>query len=111
MLTGIEAVDGLLGFGELHHRLFEVVQSSFDQHPVLFVKVEQVVPDGLLGQHFGIAHDDDPVARSGQSHVQSAGIVEEANALVFVGSDARHDDEIFLSALESVHTGDFDILQ
>lgn len=65
MLTGIEAVDGFLRFGKLHHRLFEIVQRSFDQDPVLFVEMKQVIPNGLLGQHLRVTHDDDPVPCSG----------------------------------------------
>ena len=111
MLTGIETVDGLFGFGELHHRFFEIVEGALDEDAILLVKVQQVVPDGLFGQHFGIADDDNAVAGPRQRHVQPARIVQETDALIFVGSHARHDDEILLSTLESIHTGYFNILQ
>ena len=92
MLPGIEAIDGLLWLGELHHRLLQVVESPLCKDVVLLVEVQQMVPDGLLGQHFGVADNDDAIAGSSHSHVETARVVEEANPLIFIGSDAGHDD-------------------
>lgn len=47
---------------------------------------------------------------SSESHVQSARIVEETDSLVFIGSDTRQDDEIFLSALEGINAGNLNLL-
>lgn len=48
---------------------------------------------------------------SGQCHIETSRVVQEADALVLVGSHARQNDEVLLSALESVHTGDFHLLK
>lgn len=42
---------------------------------------------------------------SGESHVETSWVVEEADALVLVGSDTGQDDEVLLSALEGIDTG------
>lgn len=47
---------------------------------------------------------------SGQSHIQTPGVVQEANALVLIGTNTRQDDEIFLSALEGIYAGYFHLL-
>lgn len=111
MLTRIETIDRFLWFGKLHHRFLKIVQCSFDQNTILFVEMEQMVPNGLLGQHFRIANDNNAVTGPRQSHVQAARIVQETDALVLVRTYARHDDEIFLSPLKSIHASNFNILQ
>ena len=60
-----------------------------------------------LWKNFGIANDNDPELGPGEGHVQSAGVVEEPDALMLVGADAGQDDEVLLTALESIHTGHF----
>ena len=47
---------------------------------------------------------------SGQRHVETTRVVQEADALVFIGTDTRQDDEVLLSALEGVHAGNFHLL-
>ena len=47
---------------------------------------------------------------SGKSYVQTAWIVQEANALMFVGSDTRQNDDVLFSALKGVHASYFDFL-
>lgn len=47
---------------------------------------------------------------SGQSHVQTPGVVQEADALVLIRTHTRQDDEIFLSALEGIYAGYFHLL-
>lgn len=46
----------------------------------------------------------------GERHVETSGVIKETNALVLIGSHTGENDEIFLSALESIHTGDFHFL-
>ena len=111
MLARIETIDRFLWLGKLHHRLFEIVQGALDQNAVLLVEVKQMVPDGLFGQHFWIANDNNAVARSRQGHVQAARIVQEADALVLVRAHARHDDKVLLSTLKGIHASNFNILQ
>lgn len=48
---------------------------------------------------------------SGQCHVESTRVIQEADALMFIGTDARQDNEILLPALESIHAGNFHLLQ
>lgn len=110
VLPRIESVDNLLGLRELNHRLLHVVQAALDQHLLLLVEVQQVVPQLLLAEDFGIADDDDPVLGAGQRDVQTTRVVQEADALMFVRADARHDDDVFLAALEGVDGRDLDLL-
>lgn len=48
---------------------------------------------------------------SGQRHIETPWVVQEADALVFIGSHTRENDEVLLSALECIHTGNFHLLQ
>ena len=48
---------------------------------------------------------------SGERHVESARVVEEADALMLVGTHARQDDEVLLPALEGVHAGYLHLLE
>lgn len=48
---------------------------------------------------------------SSQCHVESSWVVQEADALVLIGSHARQNNVVLLSALKSVHTGDFHLLK
>lgn len=61
---GVDGVDELAGFAELHEALTEVVQGPLHQHLLLLVVIEEVIPEGLLGQGLGVAHDDHPVPGS-----------------------------------------------
>lgn len=47
----------------------------------------------------------------GQRHIETTRVVQEANALVLVGTHTRQDDEIFFSALESINAGNLYFLQ
>lgn len=60
--------------------------------------------NAYLGKNFRVADDNDSVLSSGESNVETAGIVEETDALVFVGAHTRHDDQVLLSPLECVDT-------
>ena len=59
------------------------------------------------GKNFGVADDNDAELGPGESHIESACVVEETDALMLVGADAGEDDEVFHPALESIHTGHF----
>lgn len=139
---GVDGVDELAGLAELHETLPQVVEGPLHQNLLLLVVVQQVVPQRLLGEGFGVAHNDHTVPAgqectasrvyqernttateervlispgkvspgSGERHIETAGVVEEANALVLVGPHARQDDEVLLSALEGVHAGYFHLL-
>lgn len=145
---GVDGVDELARLAELHETLPQVVEGPLHQNLLLLVVVQQVVPQRLLGEGFGVAHNDHtvpvgqectasrvyPASRvyqernttateervlispgkvspgSGERHIETAGVVEEANALVLVGPHARQDNEVLLSALEGVHAGYFHLL-
>lgn len=47
---------------------------------------------------------------SGQRHIETSWVIQEADALVLVSSDTRQDDEVLLSALERIHAGDLNLL-
>ena len=111
MLTGIKTVDGFLWFGKLHHRFLQIVKSPLCQHMVFLVKMKQVIPNGLFGQYFGIANDDNSVACASHGYVQPTWIIKKTDSLIFVGADTRHDYNILLSTLESVNASNFNILK
>lgn len=48
---------------------------------------------------------------SGQRHIETTWVVQEADALVLISSDTRQDDEVLLPALERIYTGDLHLLQ
>lgn len=47
---------------------------------------------------------------SGKSHIETPGVVQEPNTLVFVGAHAGQNDEVLLPALEGIHTGNLHFL-
>lgn len=47
---------------------------------------------------------------SGEGHIETTRVIQEADALMLIGTNTRQDDEIFLSALEGIHTGNFHLL-
>ena len=53
MAAGIEGIFQLSRLGELHEALLQVGERTLHKAPVFFVVVEQMVPQGLLGQHPG----------------------------------------------------------
>ena len=106
----IRRVDEFLWLGELDHRLLEIVERPLDEDLLLLVEAQQVIPQRLLRQHLRVTYDYDAVFSASQCHVQSSGIVQESDALVFVRSHARHDYYVLLSALERVDAGHLDLL-
>lgn len=46
--AGVRRVSDLLGLGELDHRLLQIVERTLDQHFLLLVEIQQVVPQLLL---------------------------------------------------------------
>lgn len=57
----VDGIDQLAGPAELHQALSQVVEGSLHQNLLLLVVVEQVVPQRLLGQGLGVAHNDHPI--------------------------------------------------
>lgn len=57
----VDGVDELAGLAELHETLPQVVEGPLHQNLLLLVVVQQVVPQRLLGEGFGVAHNDHTV--------------------------------------------------
>ena len=47
---------------------------------------------------------------SGERHIESAWVVQEADALVLVGAHTRQHDKVLLASLEGVHARHLDLL-
>lgn len=58
---GVDGVDKFTGFAELHEALSEVVEGPLHQNLLLLVVVQQVVPQRLFRQGFGVPHNDHPI--------------------------------------------------
>ncbi len=69
------------GLGELLHGLLEVAEGALHQALVLLEVVQQYVPQRLLGQHLGIAQNDQPILGPCQGYIQTPGVTQEAYAL------------------------------
>ena len=54
---------------------------------------------------------DKYLLRPGEGHIQTSWIIQETYPLMFIGSDTRQDDKVFLSTLERINTGYFYLLQ
>lgn len=54
----VDGVHQLAWFTELHETLSKIVERSLHQDLLLFIIVQQMVPERLFGESFGIAHDD-----------------------------------------------------
>ena len=104
-------LSGSLWFGKLHHRFLQIIKSPLCQHMVFLAKMKQGIPDGLFGQYFGIANDNNSVACASHGYVQPTWIIKKTDSLIFVGADTRHDYNIFLLILESVNASNFNILK
>mmetsp|Transcript_17786 Transcript_17786/g.49791 ORF Transcript_17786/g.49791 Transcript_17786/m.49791 type:complete len:242 (+) Transcript_17786:915-1640(+) len=102
--------EGLAGPCKGDHGVLEAAQGAFHQAVVLLVVGEERIPNGLLGQHLGVAQHHHAVLCAGQRNVEAPRVVEKPDALVLVGADARQDDVVLLATLEGVHAGDLNVL-
>ena len=95
-----------------HHRALLELRDvlAFDEAALELELVEQVVPEVVLRQDPGIPEDDEPVLGPRQGDIQSARVVQEADAGGFVAPHTGEEDEVFLSPLETVDGGNFDLL-
>jgi hypothetical protein len=64
----------------------------------------------MFRKNFRIAKNHKAILCAGQSHIQTARIVQETNTWGFIASDTRKKNEVFLSALETVNRSDLDFL-
>ena len=144
----VSSIYKLARFAELNHAFLEIVEGTLDQNSLLFVMIQQVVPQRLLREHFGISNNDDTIPKtnviniiyfchicisiatieitqsitdvtantahipsSGKSHIETTWVVQESDALMFIGTDTREHYEVFLTALERINTGNLYVLQ
>jgi len=56
-----------------------------------------------LREDLRVTQDDKTVSCTGQGDVETARVIQETDALMFVGTHARENDVVLLSALEGVH--------
>ena len=61
----------------------------------------------MLGQDLSVPKDDKPIFGTSESNVKSSRIVKESNSRGLIAPDAWEENEIFLSALETVDGGHF----
>ena len=94
---------------------------------MFFVVGQEVMPQGMLRkdkhrtimQHDGstylaqdlrIAKYDDSILCTCESDIQTTGVIEETDSLMFVASDTAENNVVLLSSLEGINTCDFDLL-
>src|SRR6266536_202937 len=63
----------------------------------------------MFGEDFWIAEDDQAVFGTGEGNVQSTWVAQEANALMIVRANAGKHNKVFLSSLEGVDGGNFNL--
>jgi hypothetical protein len=68
----IGGIDELARFGELDGGLLQVVQRAFDEHALLLVHDEQMVPEFLARKNLRIADDDRAVS---ENHYDPIGVL------------------------------------
>ena len=110
MRARVHGVDQRPGLGELHQTLLEVGEWTIHQTVILLVVVEQMIPEWMSAQHLGVPHHDDSVLGSSQRNIETTRISQESNTLVFIAPDTGDDDDVLLSSLECVHTGNLNVL-
>jgi hypothetical protein len=59
--------------------------------------------------YFGIAENDKAIFGSSESDIQTARVIEETDALVFVGPHTAQDDVVLFSALKCIDACNFDV--
>ena len=94
-----------------HRALLELCDVlAFNKTALELELIEQVVPKIMLCQNSSISEDDESVLGPCQGHVQSAWVIQEADAGGFVAPYTREEDEVFLASLETVDRGNFNLL-
>lgn len=95
---------------KLHIGLFEIAESALNKAAIFLVMAQQVVPEGLPREHLGIAQHNHTVLGTSQGDVETARVVQEANALMLVAANTAHDDEVLLTTLEGVDRADLNLI-
>ena len=111
MAVEMKCCPGLFGLGNCIIDSFRLLRASSVSTWFSLQKRKQGIPDGLFGQYFGIANDNNSVACASHGYVQPTWIIKKTDSLIFVGADTRHDYNIFLLILESVNASNFNILK
>jgi hypothetical protein len=64
----------------------------------------------VLAEDLGVSENDETKLGTSQGDVETAGVVQETDSLVVVGTDTRQDDVVLLTTLESVDGGNLNLL-
>lgn len=59
----IDGVDQFSRLAKLHEALSEIVEGALNQHLLLFVVVQQVIPERLLGESLGVSNNYYTISR------------------------------------------------
>jgi len=82
---------------------------AFNEAALKLKFIQQVVPQVVSRKYSGVSKDYQPVLGSSQRDIQTSGVVQKPNPVGFVGSDTRKQNEILLSALETIDGCNFDL--
>ena len=63
-----------------------------------------------LAENFRIAENDDAILCTSESNIETPWVIQKANTLMLVASDAAEDDVILLPSLEGVNASNLDLL-
>jgi hypothetical protein len=108
-LVALRAAVRSLRPAELEQRHLEVVQGTLDESVTLLEMQQEVVPQRVLAQHLRVTEDDKTVLGTRKGDVETTRVRQETNALVFVATHTREDDEVLLTSLERIYRGDLDL--
>ena len=70
---------------------------------MVLVLVQKIVPEVVLGEYLCIAEYDESVLGSREAHIESSWVIQESDAGCLVASNAREQDEVLFSSLETVN--------
>ena len=63
-----------------------------------------------LAKYFRVTENDNTIFRACESDIQTPGVVQKPNSLVFVAPDTAKDDVVFLATLECIHGSHLNLL-
>lgn len=92
-----------------HHSLNLIFSIYAVVAVISFSPFQKLVPDFIAAQSIPIAYNDDQMFRSGQSHIDSSLVSEEANLTSGVGPYSRNHNYIFFLSLKRINSVDHDL--
>ena len=70
---------------------------------------EEVVPQRMRGEDFGISEDDESILGARHCNVEAPVVAQEPNSLLLVGAHAAENNVVFLATLKSVDAAHFHV--